>query len=253
MRDRVVLVTGVGSRGQVGYAVAEALLRAGARVAVTARAERSVGEHIASLGSLGPVTGKAGDLTREDEARAVVAAALAEFGRLDGVVNAVGGLHVIAPLSETDAAAWEREVQSNVWTVYHVCRAALPSLRETGGAIVNFASRTVLQPAKHLAAYSVGKAGVVALTRTLALEEAEHGVRVNALAPGMMDTEQNRRGVEDAASVAWVGMQEVAAAVLFLLSDAASAITGQVIELVGRKGVQAGSASHPLRDRQAGR
>lgn len=234
MRDKVVLVTGVGGRGQVGYAVAEALLRAGAHLIITARDEARVREHAKALAVDGSVLAVGADLAREEGARRVIDAAAAAHGRLDGVVNAVGGLHVIAPVAETDPAAWEREVQSNVWTVYQVCRAALPLLRESRGAVVNFASRTPLSPAKNLGAYTVGKAGVIALTRTVALEELEHGVRVNALAPGMMETEQNRRDVEDPQSVAWVGLDEVAAAVLFLLSDAASAITGQVIELTPR-------------------
>ncbi|MBI4540128.1 MAG: SDR family oxidoreductase [Gemmatimonadetes bacterium] len=238
MRDRVVLITGVGGRGQVGYAVAGAVLRAGARVLITAREGARVREHAAVLAALGPagaVAAVGADLAGEEGARAAVAAVLEAHGRLDGVVNAVGGLHVIAPLGETDPPAWERELKSNVWTVYHVCRAALGPLRESRGAIVNFASRTPFHPAKNLGAYSVGKAGVIALTRTLALEELEYGVRVNAIAPGMMDTEQNRREARDAAAVAWVALDEVAATALFLLSDAASAITGQVIELTGHR------------------
>lgn len=235
MRDQVVLITGVGGRGQVGFAVAEALLKAGAKVVITARDPARVQRHVAALAPAGAVTGTGADLTKPEDASAVVATAVKTFGRLNGVVNAVGGLHHIAPLADTDDAAWDREVYSNLWTVYHVCRAAIGPLRETRGAIVNFASRTALQPVKNLGAYTVGKAGVVALTRTLALEELEHGVRVNALAPGMMDTEQNRNDTNDPAAVAWVGLDEVAATVMFLLSGAASTVTGQVVELVGRK------------------
>jgi len=230
-----VLITGVGGRGQVGFAVAEALLKAGAKVVITARDPARVQQHVAALAQVGAVTGTGSDLTKPTDASAVVATAVKTFGRLNGVVNAVGGLHHIAPLAETDSATWDREVYSNLWTVYHVCHAAMGPLRESRGAIVNFASRTALQPVKNLGAYTVGKAGVVALTRTLALEEVDHGVRVNALAPGMMDTEQNRQDTSDPAAVAWVGLDEVAATVMFLLSDAASAVTGQVVELVGRR------------------
>jgi 3-oxoacyl-[acyl-carrier protein] reductase/2-deoxy-D-gluconate 3-dehydrogenase len=157
----------------------------------------------------------------------------AEFGRLDVVVNAAGGLSVIKPLAETQANEWQRELQRNAETGLNVTRAALPLLRERGGSVINFASPAALRAQASLGAYSAAKAAVVALTRALAIEEKQHGVRVNALAPGMIDTEQNRRSVPDPENVKWVSREQIAGVVLFLASDAASGITGETIQVLG--------------------
>ncbi|MFW6080245.1 MAG: SDR family NAD(P)-dependent oxidoreductase, partial [Gemmatimonadota bacterium] len=144
MRDRVVIVTGVGARGQVGYAVAEAFLTAGARVVVTdlSDAVDALARELATTAGGGGerVVAVRADLTRSDGAEAVVAEARERFGRLDGLVNVAGGLTVIKPLSDTSEEEWTRELDRNGRTAFLMSRAALPLLRETGGAIVNFAS-----------------------------------------------------------------------------------------------------------------
>ena len=112
-------------------------------------------------------------------------------------------------------------------------RAALPLLRASRGAIINFAAPAGLRAQARLGAYSAAKAAVVALTRALALEEKDAGVRANALAPGMIDTEQNRAAVADPHSVKWVSRDQIADVVLFLASDAASGITGETIHVLG--------------------
>ena len=231
MAERVVVVTGVGGKGQVGYALAESFLAQGARLVVTGRTD-AVEAHARELGD--GVAWVAADLATPEGAEAVVDAARQRWGRLDVLVNVAGGLHVIRPLSETTPDEFDREIRANAVTTYNTCRAALPLLRASRGCILNFASPAGQRAVGGMAAYSAAKAGVVALTRALALEEREHGVRVNAIAPGMVDTEQNRSQVEDVENVGWVTREEIAAVTLFLTSPEGSGINGQVVQVPGR-------------------
>ncbi len=229
MSDRVVIVTGVGGRGQIGFAVAEAFVEQGARVVVTGRTE-AVEDHARELGD--DVVPVVADLADPDGTARVVDTVRQRWGRLDVLVNVAGGLHVMKPVADTPPEEWQKEVDANVRTAFLMSRAALPLLRDAGGAIVNFSSPAGLRATRGMAAYSVGKAGVVALTRSLALEEKDHGVRVNAIAPGMVDTAQNREEMgEDAAD--WVQRDEIVRAVLFLAGDAGSGVNGETLRVMG--------------------
>ena len=211
LTGKAAIVTGSSDRGQVGFAIADALEAAGAQVLRTGHAEH--------------------DLTRPDDVERLIAGAVDRFGHLDILVNVAGGLTVIKPIADTTLEEWEREVTRNAATAFLVSRAALSSLRQTRGAIINFASPAGARAVPNLGAYSAAKAGVIALTRALAIEEKSRGVRVNAIAPGMIDTEQNRRSVTDP-NVKWVTREQIANVVIFLASDAASGVTGEVIEVL---------------------
>jgi NAD(P)-dependent dehydrogenase (short-subunit alcohol dehydrogenase family) len=220
------IVTGVGDRGQVGYAIAQQLIGAGAQVCVSgfSQAVEALG------GELGALAVSA-DLTNEDDVARLVDAATSEFGRLDLLVNVAGGLTVIKPIAETSRDEWERETKRNAETVFLVSKAALPALRSSRGAIVNFASPAALKAVPTLGAYSAAKAAVTAITRALAIEEKGNGVRVNAIAPGMIDTEQNRKSAP--ANTKWVTREQIAGVVLFLASEAGRAVTGETIQVLG--------------------
>lgn len=230
MQDRVVIVTGVSERGQVGFAVAERLRAAGARLIVTSR-RSAVLELARMLGSEDRVVGVQGDLASDESIAEIVATAATHFGRIDGVVNVAGGLSVIASVEDTTPADWLNEHQRNAETAFRLSRAALPMLRTAGGAIVNFASPAAFDAPASLAAYSAAKAAVVALTHALAVEERVHGVRANAIAPGLIDTDQNRQHAGDDAR--YVTRDEIADVVVFLLSPAAAGITGETIRVLG--------------------
>lgn len=226
MAERVVLITGVGGRGQVGYALAEAFHRRGARLVLAGRSDE-VDARATELG--GEVVAVRADLTTEDGSAAAVAAARERWGRLDTVVNAAGGLRVVKPLGETTASEWSDEIDRNALTAFLVSRAALPLLRESRGSIINFASPAADRAVPRLGAYGAAKAGVAALTRSLAVEERRNGVRVNAVAPGLIDTAQNRESVEDPDGTAWVTREAVAETVLFLAE--ASGVSGEVVRV----------------------
>jgi meso-butanediol dehydrogenase / (S,S)-butanediol dehydrogenase / diacetyl reductase len=233
MEHRVVLVSGVGGKGQVGYAIARAFLAQGARVVVTGRGP-AVEERSRDLG--GDVMAVMADLADPGGAERVIAAIRERWGRLDVLVNAAGGLRVMKPVAETDPDEWRGELESNVGTVYALTRAALPLLREARGAVVNFASPAGARAVARLGAYSAAKAGVIALTRALALEEEEYGVRVNAVAPGLVDTEQNLGAARESGAALprrVVRREELVAVVLFLASDAASGVSGEVVGVPG--------------------
>jgi NAD(P)-dependent dehydrogenase (short-subunit alcohol dehydrogenase family) len=232
MKDRVVIVTGVGARGQLGYTLAERFLEAGARVIVTGRnaeVEALAGE----LRTTGEVVGVVADLMVDTDVARLIDTARTRFGRLDAVVNTAGGLSVIKPLAETSPDEWRREIERNAETVLRVSTAALPLLRESKGALVNFASPAGLRAVKRLGAYSAAKAAVVALTRAMALEERANGVRVNAIAPGMIDTDQNRTAEGAREDARYVTRDEVAAVTLFLASPSSSGISGETIHVLG--------------------
>ncbi len=232
MEERVVLITGVGGRGQAGFAIARRFLAAGARVVITARTA-AVDELARELRDHGTAVGVAADLTSEADVARLIETVREQFGRLDALLNVAGGLGVIKPLADTTPEELQRETMRNAGTVHAVCRAALPLLRESQGAIVNFASPAGARAVASLGAYSAAKAAVIALTRALALEEKPHGVRVNAIAPGMIDTAQNRRSVENAARARWVTREEIGELALFLAGPASSGVSGETIHALG--------------------
>jgi NAD(P)-dependent dehydrogenase (short-subunit alcohol dehydrogenase family) len=214
----------------LGYALARRFLEAGARVVISARSD-TLDDAAASLAPLGEVLAVRADLTNDTDVARLVDATHARFGRLDALINVAGGLSVIASVENTTPEEWQREIERNAGTALRLSRAALPMLRESRGAIVNFASPSASRAPANLAAYSAAKAAVLALTRSLAIEEKANGVRVNAIAPGMMDTEQNR--VEAGEDTTFVTREDVASVTLFLAGPAAAGVTGETVHVLG--------------------
>jgi NAD(P)-dependent dehydrogenase (short-subunit alcohol dehydrogenase family) len=137
------------------------------------------------------------------------------------------------PVLELTAEQFERELAINLKTTLFVSQAAIPKLRERGGgAIVNFASAAVLKPQSLMASYSAAKAAVAGLTRALARELRDDRIRVNAVAPGTMRTADNLASMKDA-KVRWVELDDLVAAVLYLASDEARAVSGTVLPVTG--------------------
>ena len=233
-RGKVVLVTGVGRVGQIGHAVARGFGRAGAQLVIadvnaTGLADRA--KEFAAEGFV--VHAVAGDLTTPDAARRAVAGARERFGGLDVVVNVAGGLVNYGPAIELGPEQVERELAVNIKTTFFVSQAAIPLLRERGGgAIVNFASIAVLKPQRHMAVYIAAKAAVAGLTRALARELSADRIRVNAVAPGTMRTTDNLAQLKDA-NVRWVELADLVAAVLYLASDEARAVSGEILPVAG--------------------
>lgn len=229
MQGQVMLVTG--GTGALGTAVAQAGLEAGATLVVTYRDPGGRDALVAAVpaAARGRLDAVAADVTDGASVRGLVEAVLARHGRLDVLVNAAGGF-AGGDLLATDEAAWDRMLTLNLRSVYLVCRAALPPMLAAGrGRIVNVASRSVVPPAGGFVAYTVAKAGVIALTQALAQEVRARGVTVNAVLPSTMDTAANRRAMPAADRARWVRPESVAAAILFLASDAAAEVTGTLL------------------------
>jgi NAD(P)-dependent dehydrogenase (short-subunit alcohol dehydrogenase family) len=236
LAGRVALVTAAARVGQVGHAVAAALGAAGARLVLADRSADALDERLHEFAAARVAAVAApGDLTDPRVARAAVGFAEARFGGLDILVNVAGGLTSYGAFEATDPAALDRELQINLRTVYCACQAALPSLRRRGGgAIVNFASIAVIRPQPNLAAYTAAKGGVAALTRALARELRDDRIRVNALAPEAVRTATNVASMGPTAR--FVEMTDLVHTVRWLVSDAAAALTGQVLTLTARAG-----------------
>jgi NAD(P)-dependent dehydrogenase (short-subunit alcohol dehydrogenase family) len=145
------------------------------------------------------------------------------------VANVAGGLTGVGPMTELDTDTFDREIAINVKTTYLVSRAAAKVMvKQHSGAIVNFASIAAFHGRAEMAAYSAAKAGVAALTRSLALELRDRGVRVNAVAPGTARTPENLKTM-GSANARWVDIADIVNAVLFLASDLAAGITAHVL------------------------
>ena len=231
-----VLVTG-GTSG-VGSGIVEHLSGAGAHVAFTGRNHRRGS-------TLGPATGAAfvaADLSDSSAIRAMVEEAVDWLGGLDGVVLSAGLLHR-ARLSETSDDEWDKIISLNVVAPFLVAQACLQHLRADGGAIVTIASGTALWPEMELGAYSVSKRALLSMTQMLAVESAQHGVRVNAVCPG--DTAAGMRALANPENSRDYGPPvmppagrlatpaDIAAAVAFLLSPDAAFCSGAVLVVDG--------------------
>lgn len=229
-RDQVVVVTGVGRVGQIGYAVADGFAQAGARLVIAAHDGIALGSRAREFAARGvEVRTAAGDLTQPDVANLVVEQAVKGFGRLDVLVNVAGGFTGGAPVTEASLDVLDKAIAINVTTMYLVSRAAAQvMIGQHKGAIVSFASVAALSARPAMAAYSAAKAGVAALTRSMALELRDSGVRVNAVAPGLVRTGDNVGAIGDGPA-RWVEIADIVNAVLFLSSDLSAGITGHVL------------------------
>jgi len=230
---RNVLITGIGRAGQVGEAVAKAFAAEGARLAVVDMTVTEAEARAAELRAGGAdARGFACDLSNEPHLAFLAAEVGAAFGgRLDALVALAGGFGLSGPVAESEPEAWHRQITINLTTAYLTTRAFLPALRTAGGAIVYFASAAALPGGAvgGMAAYAAAKSGVIALMRAVAVDERANHVRANALAPTAIRTAANVQSMGDQAK--YVEREDVAAAVRYLCSSDAAAITGQVIRL----------------------
>ena len=234
LSGKVALVTGVGRVGQIGHAVARGLGRAGAKLLLADVNAVGLADRVKEFGAEG-ITAKAsaGDLTQPDATRAASALAQAQFGGLDIVINVAGGLFSYGLFTEVQPDTLDRELSVNFKTAFFMCQAAVPLLlARGGGAIVNFASIAVIRSLMHMSAYSAAKSAVAGLTRELAREYRDANIRVNAVAPATVRTADNVAQMGDQEPL--VALDEVVNTVLFLASDEASAITGQIVPITGK-------------------
>jgi NAD(P)-dependent dehydrogenase (short-subunit alcohol dehydrogenase family) len=234
--DRVVILTG--ATGGIGTTIARMLVTAGARVAVTDLSAERVSGLAAELECLGAAT----DASSRDSFGAFHAEVEDALGPTDGIVNCAG-LWSPLPYDQVDEEAWAQTIAGNLTTAFVACRTVLPGMVTRGsGSVVNFASTAgeygSITPAAH---YAAAKGGVVALTKSLAREVSPHGVRVNAVSPGPIDTVA--LGAATPEQKAKVGARtlfgrlgrphEIAGACVFLLSPLSTFMTGTVVQVNG--------------------
>ena len=233
LAGRSVVLTGVGREGQVGEAVARAFADRGARVFLVDRSEDQVRARSDALIAAGLRSAAlAADLSDQAAVEALATRIRdATSGRVHALVHLAGGFAASGPVADSDPVAWTRQFTINLTTAYLTTRAFLPLLRATKGAIVLFASEAALPGARvsGIAAYAASKSALITLAQAIAQEERDAGVRANALAPAAIRTATNV--AEMGADTAFVTREAVAEVVLWLCSDGARAVTGQVVRV----------------------
>ena len=246
LQSKVALITGAASG--IGRASALRFAQEGARVVVVDIQDAAGEAVVAAISQAG---GDAcfthGDVSRAEDAKAMIEAALARYGRLDILFNNAGvGKHI--PFDDLTEAEWDRIVDINLRGVFLGCRYGVPALKRAGGgAILNTASQAGLQGHPNNQAYCAAKAGVINFTRSLAKDLARHNIRVNAICPGGTETPMLRDYTPAGESPDYVARiiaprnpfgrlarpEEIAAAALFLVSEEASFVSGVALPVDG--------------------
>jgi NAD(P)-dependent dehydrogenase (short-subunit alcohol dehydrogenase family) len=225
MNGKVIVITG--ALGALGQVVAETARKRGAQVAGVDHAPSQVAATADRI-ELGGV-----DLSDAAAAKKAIDAAASHFGRLDVLVNIAGGF-TFETVAEGDPKSWQRMYAMNVLTALNTCKAAIPHLAaSSAGRIINTGAMGALQAGAGMGPYAASKAGVHRLTEALAAEQ-KGKITVNAVLPSIIDTAANRSSMPKADFSKWVAPQELADVILFLASDAASAVTGALIPVAGR-------------------
>jgi NAD(P)-dependent dehydrogenase (short-subunit alcohol dehydrogenase family) len=229
----VVLVAG--GTGGLGRAVSSAFLEEGAKVVVTYRNQMEFETLRSAAGANGSsLEGRSADVTDESAVRELIDAVLSKYGRLDALVNTVGGYVGGVNLWETDPKLFDRMLMLNLRSGYVLARAVVPAmLKQKRGAIVNIAAKAAVDHAAGAAAYAASKAAAVAMMDSLAAEVKGTGVRVNSVLPSIIDTELNRKAIPKADFAKWPKPEDIARVILFLCSDEAKVIHGAAVPVYG--------------------
>ena len=265
LQDKVALVTGAGKKMGIGFACALRLAEEGAKVII---ADMDIEENKDGDGSVNQLIGELQshgteamainlNVTDEEAVKKAFASIKERFGKLHILINNAGVAGTPGPLAQTDVEGWKSALEVNLTGTFLCCREAIPMMVEEGGKIVNMSSRAGYRGAIWLHAYSATKAGLIGLTRSMALELAPFNITVNAICPGHIDTEMKRWGwkqestvrgnsVDDlmkgAAAETPLGRigtpEDVAATAAFLVSPDSSYITGEVISVTGGDGTR---------------
>lgn len=243
LADKVILVTG-GSAG-IGWECAKAYAREGARVAVVAR--ESVAAERAAADLAGDHFGCRCDVSQGEQVAAAIEGILERFGRLDAIHNNAGIAHPVKPLHDTTESEWDALMATNLKSVYHTTRHGFAALRAARGCILNTSSLVGAIGQENHAAYTATKGGMDALTKSMALDYAPHGIRVNAVAPAGVWTPMLHKWADTQADPAAVARylddihalgycpegDVIADACVFLLSEEARFITGHILNVTG--------------------
>ena len=243
LEGKTALITGA-SRG-IGAAIATAFAEAGAAVSLAARSTSDI-EQLAEKLQAGGRRALAitTDVTNDDDVRACVSKTVDELGKIDVLVNNAGGTRFMAPVIDLRPEGWHKAIQLNLDSVFTFCQEVGRHMVARGsGSVINMSSVAGLHGAPGLAYYSAAKHAVIGLTKTLAQEWGDSGVRVNALCPGWVRTELNKPFWSDAGTAAsfvanqpikrWGEPEEIAAAAVWLACDASSYVTGASIVIDG--------------------
>lgn len=231
--NKVVIITG--GTGALGYAVTKAFLQAGAKVLVTFTRETEfdalksrVGGHAATL------RGVKTNVLDEASVQAMAQEA-AEPGRIDVLVNLVGGFLGGVPVVDMTLTQWDNIINLNLKSAFLCCKHVMPVMQQQrSGRIINIGSQGGLHGGDGISAYGAAKAGLINFTKSLAAEGKGFGISANTVVPGNLDTPANRQAMPNADFTKWVSPQALAQVILFLASEEASAITGAVIPVSGR-------------------
>ena len=226
MKGKVVLVTG--ANGGLGTYVTQAFLDAGATVVGTSRKIQQSDFNSPNFTAL------PAEISTREGAQTLVDEVVARFGKLDALAHTVGGFAGGQSIVDTDDATFQRMFDLNLNCVFHILRAAVPSLRKTGnGRVIAIGSRAALEPGAGVGAYSASKAAMVSLIRTVALENKDAGLTANVILPGTMDTPANRKAIPSADFSKWVRPATVASLITWLAGDAGKDVNGAVIPVYG--------------------
>ncbi len=236
LENRVAIVTG--GSGALGRAVVEQFLVAGARVAVPFIIDAEVPlleQRLAGRFPSSQIQLRKCDVGVEDQIATLVDQVVREFGKLDILVNLVGGFWGGKPISETSLAEWQAMFDLNLTPTFLMCRAVAPILQKNRwGRIVSVTSRSGLSGAGDFAAYAVAKGAIATFTASLAEELLADNVLVNAIAPSTIDTEANRKAMPKAKHENWVKPEDIAATIAYLCSDDCRVTSGAVVPVYGK-------------------
>jgi NAD(P)-dependent dehydrogenase (short-subunit alcohol dehydrogenase family) len=232
-QDKVVLITG--ASGALGSAIVREFGRTEARLAVTSRSMEALQELVAQTDLREErVVALWADVTQAGRVDALVKEVVDRFGRIDVLLNTVGGWSGGKAVHETAVEDWEHMLDLNLRSAFLLSRAVLPHMLEAGwGRIVHVSSKTAVEPRAKQVGYVVSKRGVIALTEVIAAEVKGTGVTANVILPSIIDTLANRASMPKANPEKWVPPAQIAAMMRFLCSDAGASINGTSIPMYG--------------------